>query len=334
MTKKFERFVRPVVFPMSHTVIDKEGLYAYLVYTGQEQFVDAIEAATKQGLSEAEVLCSFYAKLCYKALVADGRNANVTRTRDIWDNLVATFDSAHGSVFEHVQFGFVITDCSRVYTHEQVRHRIGVAYSQTSGRYTRLDQIPLVWDPLLDDCRDIAEDVMQKIEDSVYLMECRKGLRVPNPERQDRYSPETTLEMLRSGDMTMWELHHWVPNSSLPFDVKKKITSAIRRIAPNGQANELGYTVNLRALRHIIQMRTATAAEWEIRQIYSQIFDILRKKYPLIFYGAKERMVDGAVEVTGMKINPYERTPRWEEMLVGVSDDEIHAFLLDRKLAS
>ncbi len=346
MLKPFQRFVQPRVFPTTTTVIDTEGLNQYLDYTGQGAFVEAMNEASRAGLSDAEIICSFYSKLCYKSLVADGRNANITKTRDIWENLESTFDSAHGSVFEHVQFGFVITDCSRVYTHEQVRHRIGVAYSQTSGRYTRLEHIPLVWDPLLDDCRDLAEELMQKTEETVYLMECRKGLRVPPVESPlvpaEAYVSKAVWEAYLKGhnasfsgpDSFVREMIKWVPNPSLPFDVKKKLTSAIRRVAPNGQANELGYTVNLRSLRHIIQMRTARAAEWEVRLIYNQIYQILKDRYPLIFYGAKTEMVEGALEISGMKVNPYERMPTWQELLYGVDEAEVQAFLKDRSLAS
>lgn len=333
MQKPFQRFVQPRVFPTTTTVIDTEGLNQYLNYTGQGQFIEAMNEASRSGLSDAEIICSFYSKLCYKSLVADGRNANITKTRDIWENLESTFDSAHGSVFEHVQFGFVITDCSRVYTHEQVRHRIGVAYSQTSGRYTRLEHIPLVWDPILDDCRDLADALMRKTEDTVYLMECRKGLRVPSPVAPDaapEYWINTRRQMLQGHE----DDAKWIPNPLLPFDVKKKLTSAIRRVAPNGQANELGYTVNLRSLRHIIQMRTARAAEWEVRLIYNQIYQILKDRYPLIFYGAKTEMVDGALEISGMKVNPYERMPTWQELLYGVDEAEVQAFLKDRSLAS
>jgi len=339
MTK--ERFVRPKVFRLGYTEIDEEGLRDYLEYTQNQDFMTSYDAAKKRGLSGAEILCSFYAKLCYRALTL-GKNANVTRTRDIWDNLVNCFDTGHGSVFEHVQFNFGVVDCSRVFTHELVRHRIGVAYSQTSGRYCRLDHIPLVWDPILDPVKDFFEYGVATIEEVVYMAECELGLRMPNPKinapaqaglgRKDLpeiFDPEgDARRFLESweGHDTPLEDFRWVPDDSFPFAKKKKITSAIRRIAPNGQANEIGFSVNLRALRHTMLMRTARFAEQEIRDVFGQIYDLIAGKFPLVFHGAKVEEVDGFREITGMKMQPYEKPA---EMVLSELGKEALAYYLD-----
>ena len=87
---------------------------------------------------------------------------------------------------------------------------------------------------------------------------------------------------------------------------KKKLTSYLRRNLPNGQANEIGVTLNIRALRHLVQMRTSRHAEWEIRLVFGQIYDLVKAKFPLIFHGAKETKIGGLVEISGMKMQPYE----------------------------
>src|SRR5688500_12421245 len=118
----------PKVFLIGYTAIDGNQLTEYLKYTDNLDFLQSVEKAREQGCSEFEILCSFYAKLCYKSLKL-GDNKNVTRVRDIVDNFKSVVDSGHGSVLEHVNFNFVITDCSRVFTHELVRHRVGTAFS-------------------------------------------------------------------------------------------------------------------------------------------------------------------------------------------------------------
>ena len=64
---------------------------------------------------------------CYRSW-EPGLNPNVTRIRTdqakYLENILA---SAHGSVLEHVSFTFVLHNVSRVFTHEVVRHRPGVA---------------------------------------------------------------------------------------------------------------------------------------------------------------------------------------------------------------
>lgn len=92
------------------------------------------------------------------------------------------------------------------------------------------------------------------------------------------------------------------------FDRKKKITSALRRVLPNGQSNEIGFSVNLRALRHTVMMRTAAGAEWEIREVFGQVYRLVRDRFPSVFLDAKEDVVDGLLQVSGMRMQPYERT--------------------------
>jgi thymidylate synthase (FAD) len=86
-------------------------------------------------------------------------------------------------------------------------------------------------------------------------------------------------------------------SEGLDFARKKKLTSALRRIAPNGQTNEIGFTVNLRALRFTILKRTDRAAEWEIRYVFNQVYQIAKKLVPTLFCDATEEQVDGLIEV-------------------------------------
>lgn len=248
-----------------------EGMADYLRDSGNEDFAASIEAGRAAHLSDGEILTSFYAKLCYASLTL-GHNLNVSRVRDIPDNLRATWDQGHGSVWEHASLNFVVRDCSRVFTHELVRHRAGTAFSQTSGRYVRGDSVDIVFDPIL-------EPVRAEVESLQGLVEVRYA------------------EIVRK--MGLDEMKD--------FALKKKITSALRRVLPNGQSNEIGFSVNLRALRHVVQMRTSRHAEWEIRDVFGQVYRLTRERYPLLFHGAVETMVDGLVEVSGMRMQPYEK---------------------------
>jgi thymidylate synthase (FAD) len=266
------KLVTPKVYLIGYTTLDTAALEQYLRDSGNEDFVESIIAARQRGLSDGEVLCSFYAKLCYASLTI-GHNKNITRTRDIPENLIACFNQGHGSVFEHCQLNFVVRNCSRVFTHELVRHRAGTAFSQTSGRYVRGDSVDIVFDPILGPARSEIETLQYIIEERYRLLVQKFGL-----------------------------------DQMTDFTLKKKITSALRRLLPNGQSNEIGFSVNLRALRHIVQLRTNRHAEWEIREVFGQVYRLVKDRYPLLFYGAHEEIVDGLVEVTGMKMQPYETT--------------------------
>jgi thymidylate synthase (FAD) len=266
------RFVEPKVYLVGATKLDIDGLRAYLKGTGQEEFVKDVLSAKNSSISDAEILCSFYAKLCYSSLVP-GRNKNIDKMRSVGANLCGCFDQGHGSVFEHSSLNFVATDVSRVLTHELVRHRVGTAFSQTSGRYVRNDDIAFVMDPILAPVEEDLKEILNTIEAGYNRMAGKLGL----DEEKGR-------------------------------DRKKKLTSALRRILPDGRANEIGFSLNIRALRHIVQLRTSRLqAEWEIRSIFSQVYSLVKGVCPLVFYGARVEEIDGALEVTGMRMQPYER---------------------------
>jgi thymidylate synthase (FAD) len=67
------------------------------------------------------------------------------------------------------------------------------------------------------------------------------------------------------------------------FDVKKHITSALRRILPDGMATSIIWTANHRTIRHVITMRTAESAEVEIRLVFDKVARIMKEKFPLIY---------------------------------------------------
>jgi len=189
---------------------------------------------TNSDSPEAEVLVEFGGRECYKSWEA-GLNASVTKVReDSSEYLGNILKSGHGSVLEHANFSFVFSNVSRIFTHEFVRHRAGVAVSQESMRYVRLTDIPF-WFPewALEDA-DLMEKLIAHIEEGERLQ--------------------------------LWMAEHFgLDDEGVPFHEKKAKTSFMRRVAPAGHATHMLATINVRALRHIIAMRTALPAEEEIR---------------------------------------------------------------------
>lgn len=258
----YKNFKYPKTYLMGYTTVDLDTLKEYLTDTDQLEFLEEVNIAIQEGLDLGEVLCSFYAKACYASLT-NKKNKNITKTRAIYDNIVGILDSGHGSVLEHCELNFMITNCSRVFTHELVRHRVGTAFSQTSGRYVRTDELNVVIDPILAPAYDLVEEARD------YLEKWYKQL-------------ETRLEIDKVKD----------------FSTKKKLTSAMRRLLPNGQTNEMGVSLNIRSLRHTLEMRTSRHAEWEIRYIFNQIYKIVREKYKVMFVDVREDEIEGLLEIT------------------------------------
>jgi len=300
-------FVTPVVHIIGYTHGDLDAIIQYLKETDQTDFIDDINEAKDTELTTGEIIISLFAKLCYKSLVV-GKNANVQKTRSVRKNIEGCFDTGHGSVFEHMSINFLITNCSRVFTHELVRHRVGTAFSQTSGRYCRLDNIDLVLDPILEPVGDIFKKHLEKTEIAVYLAECKLGLR--KPPASDPDAPPNRCLTTDENEFGGFTRSKWVPDDTFDFERRKKITSAIRRIAPNGQSNEIGFTCNVNAIRHILMLRTAKHAEWEIRLVFNQVYHAIMSRWPLLLHGHKTRDHEGLLEIYSMKKNPYEETPK------------------------
>lgn len=259
---RYKHFKTPKVFFIGSTNIHPLALKEYFDHIGCPEFLGEIShAELNEGVKTGEILCSIYAKLCYASFSTE-KNKNLTKTRSIAENILGAINSGHGSILEHVYLNFIVSDCSRVFTHEMVRHRTGVSISQESSRYVRKEHLDLVVDPVLEEVYDDIEEIRQYLE--------------------EKYNTLTKKYSL---------------DDEAAFNRKKKITSALRRILPDGRVNEFGFGVNLRSLRHIIEMRTSRHAEWEIRNIFAQVYNIVKKDYPLIFADAQEEMIDNEIEI-------------------------------------
>lgn len=257
-------FVTPKTYLIGHTSIDYVEMAKFLEDSGNSSFVEQIDEYEHEHLHknvDADILSSFYAKLCYKSLSL-GHNKNISKIRDIESNIKNVIDSGHHSVLEHFYCNFVSRNVSRVFLAELSRHRTGTSFSVNSFRYIRIDAIDLVIPPELEPYKELLQENMNKIEDTIKFIE---------------------------KDMNI---------DSLDFYNKKKITSALRRISPNGIAHEVGWGANIRQLRHMIKLRTNRHAEWEIRYVFNEVANILKSKFPLMMYGLKSENIDELDEYT------------------------------------
>lgn len=202
-------------------------------------------------MADVEALIEFCGRLCYRSW-SEGLNPNVTRVRkdsaDYFRNILST---GHGSVLEHGMFTFVV-EGSRVFTHESVRHRAGTAFSQESMRFVRLDDIPF-WRP------EWAKADGELVH--------RENTLLAQMEEHQRWMAE----------------HFGLDNDGVPFSEKKAKTSYMRRTSPQGLMTAIAFSANVRALRHIIEMRTDEGAEEEIRIIGDLIATEMVKECPLLF---------------------------------------------------
>jgi thymidylate synthase (FAD) len=79
----------------------------------------------------------------------------------------------------------------------------------------------------------------------------------------------------------------------VPFHRKKVVTSAMRRLLPEGVATTIGWSANIRTIRWVIEARTAPDAEEEIRFVFGKVAEIMVKEYPNLFFDFEKEIVEG-----------------------------------------
>lgn len=248
----------PEIHLIARPAVDLDGMRAYLTDVGGQAWLDR-RVDPGAAINSGELLVEFGGRACYRSW-EPGLNVNVTKVRaDQKEYLRNILASAHGSVLEHANYSFALRNVSRVATHEIVRHRAGAAYSQESLRYVRLVDIGFRVPPSLEPLRQECVALVERLEE--FQVSAAKAL--------------------------------GVDADGVPFHVKKEVTSALRRLAPIGLSTDLILTMNLRTLRHVIQMRTAPGAEEELRLIFGRLAELMVVEAPGVFQDFTRRD-DGA----------------------------------------
>jgi thymidylate synthase (FAD) len=239
----------PSVFLIARPSLDLDGLRGYLADVGGESWLERRLEETEGAPNAAQLLVEFGGRACYRSW-EPGLNPNVTRVRtDQREYFANLLRSAHGSVLEHASYSFALRSVSRVFTHELVRHRAGSAFSQESLRYVRLTDIGFRVPPALEPVRDQVVSIVEQLEE--FQVSAARAL--------------------------------GIDDDGVPFQVKKEVTSALRRLAPIGLSTDIVWTANVRTLRHVIEMRTAAGAEEELRHVFDLIARIMLGEAPGLF---------------------------------------------------
>ncbi len=250
----------PEVFLLAKTEINTDpslGIHAYLESLGVAQD-DWDYDSSKSG---SEIITEVSSRSCYMSY-GTKLNANISQIREgNKPHLKNILGSGHGSVLEHASATFAFRKVSRVLTHEIVRHRAGCAVSQESLRYVRADNIGYSIPSAFKGNTKAELTFRSQFEDA-----------------EARYSSLLKLAAEQEGKDFSLEGFE-----SLPMDIKKKYTSAIRRVIPMGMSTNIIWTANMRALRHVIETRTHISAEEEIRMVFQKVAIISREEWPNLF---------------------------------------------------
>lgn len=223
-------------------------------------------ADSYDNVSPADGLVKVAGQLCYMSF-DDDRTYNL----NISKYLKNIKSSGHGSVLEHPSFSFLLWGISRSLTHELVRHRIGVAYSQLSQRYVSGKALRFVERPEYHNDFELHEMFCDRIDNAVSEY---------NTIAVKLMAKQTSGDQLLSGEKKR--------------DLRKKVNQCARSCLPNETETAMVFTANARALRHILEMRVSGPAEVEIRKMGYRVYNCVKPIAPGIFEDYEiEQLSDG-----------------------------------------
>lgn len=167
-----------------------------------------------------------------------------------WNLVTKVLDSGHQSVAEHVYFTFAIEGISRACSHQLVRHRAGIVFSQQSQRYVEIKESLLDIKDLITACHisefnELDRNELVKILNKYFVDVDRDNY------MGYAYCLESYLQAIQNGE---------------------KAEDA-RNFLPNATKTNITVSVNLRELIHLCNLRLCTRAQKEIRELFKLIKD-------------------------------------------------------------
>jgi len=188
-------------------------------------------------------------RVCYLSF---GNAGSRDRVRYLQDSVLS---HGHGSVIEHVTFNLLVADVARDIQLEFVRHRAGTGYSWESTRFTD-KHLRFVIPPRLRGSAEARAIFEEGIRRQVAAYEELRRL-------AESAGDEGTLK-------------------------RKRMKEAARGVLPGCRASDGMITLNARAARHIIALRTDEHADLGIREFAYAIFTTLLAAAPALFADAAE----------------------------------------------
>ena len=210
---------------------------------------------------QPEAIIAAAAKLCYSSAGIDTVMENLTeeKTRSFLEMLG---EIGHESPIEHATFTFGIEGVSRSLLAQITRHRIA-SFSVQSQRYVKENQFSFVTPPEI----------------------------VALPEAEARYQKamqeahQTYLELAE-----MLEEKHFArlvqegkPEKEARRAAEKQAIEDARFVLPNACETKMVVTMNARSLKNFFRLRCCSRAQWEIRDVATQMLFLVREVAPTLF---------------------------------------------------
>lgn len=197
--------------------------------------------------SDGEAMVEIAGRLCYMSFAKPRPGGNKAYINHI-------LEVGHGSVLEHAVYSMIFTGVSRSLTHELVRHRAGMSYSQLSQRYVDESDCAFVLPP----------QVQQNSPQAAHWASCvGRSLGTYQSLADTIYAELSDIE-----DKTLR---------------RKKARESARSVLPNCTETKIFVTGNARAWRHFLELRGSIHADAEIQRLAIAVLAVLQAESPNLF---------------------------------------------------
>ena len=195
-----------------------------------------------------ENVVAMAAKLCYSPSDVEGLRGKIL-AKDQKAFVEKLVSIGHMSPIEHVSFTFGIEGISRACSHQLVRHRVA-SYSQQSQRYVRETEFDYVIPPTIKNDRKLMSSFQRQM-------------------KQAQKAYDEMIKGLAAQGIT-----------------GENASQDARFLLPNAAETKIVVTMNARELLHFFRVRCCNRAQWEIREMATEMLREAKKVAPVLFKGA------------------------------------------------
>lgn len=237
-------------------------------------------------------------KLCYSAVGVDEITQKLTEEEIArYVNMLASI--GHESPLEHVSFTFAIEGISRACTHQIVRHRIA-SYSQQSQRYVKLEQFEYIIPPAIEKNPEAKRIFIEAMERDQKAYDELVDLLL-----EDILIDKHAADYGSCIREVLKENPDVAPDRSKVLDLyaekffenyrkaEKQAIEDARYVFPNACETKIVITMNARSLLHFFNVRCCNRAQWEIREMATEMLKECKKIAPALFKKAGPDCVYG-----------------------------------------
>lgn len=221
--------------------------------------------------NEPEKLIACAAKLCYSSVGAEKIRENLTDEKvSSFVNMLA--EIGHESPIEHVTFTFAIEGVSRALLAQLTRHRIA-SFSVQSQRYVKTNNFKFVLPPEISEIDEAKEEYLRAMN-------------------EDMHHYERLTQILKKKHKKIL-INSGKDEKTADKMAEKKAIEDARYVLPNACETKLICTFNARSLLNFFEHRCCNRAQWEIRQLASEMLRLVSKVAPNIFKKAGPHCLNG-----------------------------------------